>query len=423
MHGESLQPGFCDEDRGGEGFAGIALDMTMTFDVTAARHLATEAVRVFSDGLQELVRAAAAEAAKERERLEQEALVLSRERTRLEEAWSQLHVERARFESGMGVSTGYRPSRHMAEGDGREGSICVARHSQLLTSSIARLAETGSEQIPADFMVAVGDCTYAVLPLKEPNAPNLGHDLWNHVVEIPEGWGVLISSSGGFPFVMAELARHSWGAMVIGVRNGKNGFDAYYTTSFGDGSHAGQLCEEGVDWIEEVEEGGRRFRMTYSGLRLAICSLATASPPDGAGGGRGASMAAPSTQPWAQVASMASVAPAAHQQSSGASGVSVGASAASSAAASAGLHPQAQAALKGSFQPLGGAAGVRTTAVPSVAALQVAQSAGSGPSALQQQMPISRGAAVPAQKLQQLIGPQQMPGGLLRPSVPGRQPG
>eukprot|EP00930_Biecheleria_cincta_P030308 TRINITY_DN2098_c5_g1_i1.p1 TRINITY_DN2098_c5_g1~~TRINITY_DN2098_c5_g1_i1.p1 ORF type:complete len:444 (+),score=83.04 TRINITY_DN2098_c5_g1_i1:126-1334(+) len=401
----------------------------MTFDVAAARHLATEAVRVFSDGLQELVRAAAAEAAKDRERLEHEALVLSRERKRLEEAWSQLHVERARFESTMGVSTGYRPSQHMAEYDGRAeerfGSIGPPRHSQLLTSSIARLAETGSEQVPADYMVAVGDCAYAVLPLKEPSAPNLGHDLWNHVVEVPDGWEVLCSSTSGFHHVMAELSRHSWGAMVMGVRNENNGFDAYWTTSFGDGSHAGQLCEGDVDWIEEVEQGGRRFRMTYSGLRLVICARPTTLSPDGAGGGRGASVAsvAPSTQPQAQVAAMASVVPTAQQQSSTASGISVGASAASSAAVSAGLHPQVQPALQASFPPLGGAAGVRTTAVPSLAALQAAQSVGNSPGAVQQQMLIPRGAAVPSQQLQQQMGTQQMLGGLPRPSVPGRRPG
>lgn len=378
---------------------------TAGFDVMAARHLASEAARVFSDGLQELIRVAAAEANKERARLEQEAVVLGRERKRLEEAWSQLHVERARFESSVGVSTGYRPSQHVGEGDARAEER-GARQSQLLNSSIARLAETGSEQVPADYTVAVGDCTYAVLPLKEPSAPNLGHDLWNHVVEVPEGWQVLCASTSGFHHVMAELTRHSWGAIVMGVRNEKNGFDAYWTTSFGDGSHAGQLCEGDVDWIEEVEEGGRRFRMTYSGLRLVICSPGTAAlAPDAAGGGR---------EP-----SMGSVPP--KQQTLAASGLSIGASAASSAA---GLPPQVQAALQASFPPLGGggAAAIRSPAVPSLAALQAASS--SPATALQQQMVFPRAASIPGPQLQQLqVGPAQMPASLPRPSVPGRQPG
>ena len=50
----------------------------------------------------------------------------------------------------------------------------------------------------------------------------------------------------------------------------KRGFDAYWTPLFGDGSFAGQLCEADVDWIEPVGPEDRRFRMTYSGLRLVL---------------------------------------------------------------------------------------------------------------------------------------------------------
>ncbi|CAE8586719.1 unnamed protein product, partial [Polarella glacialis] len=47
-------------------------------------------------------------------------------------------------------------------------------------------------------------------------------------------------------------------------------FDSYWTPLFGDGSHAGQMCQGDVDWIEPVEDHMRRYRMTYSGLRLVI---------------------------------------------------------------------------------------------------------------------------------------------------------
>eukprot|EP00913_Durusdinium_trenchii_P004342 g4025.t1 len=47
-------------------------------------------------------------------------------------------------------------------------------------------------QVPNHYIVSIGDRAYTVLPLKdcswEPGASSLGHDLWNHIVEVPEGW-------------------------------------------------------------------------------------------------------------------------------------------------------------------------------------------------------------------------------------------
>ncbi|CAJ1355496.1 unnamed protein product, partial [Effrenium voratum] len=70
----------------------------------------------------------------------------------------------------------------------------------------------------------------------------------------------------------APLREHSSTAGRL-TPQARRGFDAYWTPLFGDGSFAAQLCEADVDWIEPAgpaEEPQRRFRMTYSGLRLVI---------------------------------------------------------------------------------------------------------------------------------------------------------
>lgn len=245
----------------------------MTFDQHAAEQLAMEAAeamqevaRRFTKGLQDLVNQAAAEAARERQRLQEESTALARERQRLEEAWQHLNVERARIEAGP-VSSGHKPSLYPSPRESQEEAT--------LTRSPVPMPQG---LVPSNYIVTVGDRAYTVLPLKEPEAMSLGHELWNHVVEVPEGWEVLSSQMENFHQVMSVLGQHRWCAMVLGVRNARRGFDAYWTPLFGDGSFAAQLCEADVDWIEpagqEAPHSGqqelRRFRMTYSGLRLVI---------------------------------------------------------------------------------------------------------------------------------------------------------
>lgn len=245
----------------------------MTFDQSAAEQLAAEAAHAmqqvamqFTKSLQDLVDQAAAEAARERQRLQEESTALAREKQRLEEAWQHLNVERARIEAGP-VSSGHKPAMYPSP---RE-SVGEAT----LTRSPCPVPQG---PIPINYIVSVGDRAYTVLPLKEPEAMSLGHELWNHVVEVPEGWEVLSTQMENFHQVMSVLGQHRWGAMVLGVRNGKRGFDAYWTPLFGDGSFAAQLCEADVDWIEpagpevlnQQEQQQRRYRMTYSGLRLVI---------------------------------------------------------------------------------------------------------------------------------------------------------
>merc|ERR1712048_15322 len=103
-----------------------------------------------------------------------------------------------------------------------------------------------------------------------PDAPNLGHDLWNHTVDLPEGWEFFSANDKDFSQAIVTLANHRWGAIVLGVRNAHHGFDAFWTPLFGDGSHAGQRCEEDVDWIDPVQDNDSQYRMTYSGLRMVI---------------------------------------------------------------------------------------------------------------------------------------------------------
>jgi len=129
--------------------------------------------------------------------------------------------------------------------------------------------------IPANCTVCDHLFRYSVLPLQAPDAPNLGHDSWNQVVELPPGWEVVSTEDDGFLATISLLSQRRWGAMVLGVQNASQGFDAYWTPLFGDGSHAGQRCQADVDWIEAVsqEEHKRKmFRMTYTGLRLVIRS-------------------------------------------------------------------------------------------------------------------------------------------------------
>lgn len=124
--------------------------------------------------------------------------------------------------------------------------------------------------VPAECQVTFKDHAYSVLPVQRPDAAGMGHDLWNHIVEVPEGWEVLSSEDGDFGEVIAALSRHRWGSLVLGVRGSRQSFDAYWTPLFGDGGHAGVLCQEDVDWIEPVDGSSNRFRMTYSGLRLVM---------------------------------------------------------------------------------------------------------------------------------------------------------
>lgn len=234
----------------------------MAFDRHAAERLAGEAadgikevVRRFSKGLQELIEQAAQEAERERQQILEESTALARERQRLEEAWQHLNVERARMEAGQ-VPSGHQPTLYPSP---RESEATLSRS----------MAPQG--QVPNHYIVSIGDRAYTVLPLKEPGASSLGHDLWNHIVEVPEGWEVLSTQMEGFNHAISVLGQHRWGAMVLGVRNASRGFDAYWTPLFGDGSFAAQLCEANVDWIETAgQEDQRRFRMTYSGLRLVI---------------------------------------------------------------------------------------------------------------------------------------------------------
>jgi len=217
----------------------------------------------------------------ERSKLEDDSRALARERIRLEEAWSQLNLERARLECSSGLSTGHKSaplaSFTLEDIPAPSDSVipsAVSSEVRPVPSAISpgRLSYTSAVprgQVPDGFSVTVGAFQYSVLPLKEPDAPNLGHDLWNHIVEVPEGWEVMASDADGFDHTISVLAQHRWGAMVLGVRSGA-GFDAYWTPLFGDGSHAGQCCQADVDWIEPIEDDCKRFRMTYSGLRLLI---------------------------------------------------------------------------------------------------------------------------------------------------------
>eukprot|EP00927_Polykrikos_kofoidii_P034571 TRINITY_DN29309_c0_g1_i1.p1 TRINITY_DN29309_c0_g1~~TRINITY_DN29309_c0_g1_i1.p1 ORF type:complete len:346 (-),score=57.02 TRINITY_DN29309_c0_g1_i1:105-1076(-) len=132
----------------------------------------------------------------------------------------------------------------------------------------------GGGDVPADCVVRIDGYSYTVLPFERPNAENQGHDMWNLKVDIPQDWEVLSTNVIGFDHAISTLTRHRWGAIVLGVRNANKGFDAYWTPLFGDGSHAGQRCQADVDWIEPADDEERRFRFTYSGLRLVVRSRA-----------------------------------------------------------------------------------------------------------------------------------------------------
>uniref|UniRef100_A0A6T1DUE6 Uncharacterized protein n=1 Tax=Alexandrium monilatum TaxID=311494 RepID=A0A6T1DUE6_9DINO len=264
----------------------------MAFDEKAVEQLAAEAARVFLAGLQNLAAAAAKEAELERQRLSAEALALAKDRARLEEAWSQLNLERTRLECSVGASTGITDVSHVSPlgralprslgsvispmheraGGGLGPAAGEELHSSVLggytvPSGLAAL----QGPVPGYCSVTVGRHCFSVLPLQEPDAVSLGHDLWNHVVELPEGWEIYSALDREFDQVIASLTKRRWGAMVLGVRNAHDHYDAYWTPLFGDGSHAGMRCQEDVDWIEPMEDNARRFRMTYSGLRVIIC--------------------------------------------------------------------------------------------------------------------------------------------------------
>lgn len=256
----------------------------MPFDLAAADLVASEATRVFQAGLNKLIVAAAREAELEWQRLQNEQAAIAEDRRRLEEAWKLLHnAERARVEDLAAIAR--RNSSSMMN------SIPAA---PLVTSPKAGLGLSATRLSASDWApfgrstaengsspgAHVGNCivlygqnTFSVLPPEDPGACKLGHNCWNEAVEIPEGWEVLSKATLGFDEAMAFLSQHCWGAMVLGVRNANQGFDAYWTPLFGDGSHAGQLCQADVDWIEPLEpkHEGRHFRMTYTGLRLVIC--------------------------------------------------------------------------------------------------------------------------------------------------------
>lgn len=250
----------------------------MPFDIRSAELIAEQAVRKFADGLQGLIAAAASEAELEWQRIDDESHALAMDRRRLEEAWAQLHnAEASRLEvaTGMAASAASTATMGVLSPAAVPRSQWVPLPQQLPPQPPSQQALQSPSQgpygvVPSSCTVTVGRFGYSVLPLQEPSAPNLGHDLWNHTIDLPDGWEVVSSGGAALDGAVAALTQHGWGAMVLGVRNASQGFDAYWTPLFGDGTRAGQLCEADVDWIEPISDDGRRFRMNYSGLRLAI---------------------------------------------------------------------------------------------------------------------------------------------------------
>jgi hypothetical protein len=289
----------------------------MTVDVAAVERLVADVTRQFQEGLQQIAAAAARESELERKRLSDESLALAKERARLEEARQHLRLERLRLELAPPSSEGGQElqdsvctkdpelstpmfhtrellnvppsyegkSLHGAQGGSARADVDVLH----LSPPPSVVAVSGaprclSAHVPRDCAVAWRGSIFAVLPAERPDAGQLGHDLWNHTVEVPDGWEVVSAKQRDFDHVLAAMTRQSWGAMVLGVRNAREGFDAYYTPLFQAGNYEGRLCQADVDWIEAAAESPKRFRMTYSGLRLLIRSQAPR--PSAAFGGR-----------------------------------------------------------------------------------------------------------------------------------------
>merc|ERR1711957_818043 len=109
------------------------------------------------------------------------------------------------------------------------------REAAPLHQAIAGNWQTAREGgVPADCAVRLGAYTYAVLPCERPDAPSPGHDMWNLIVDVPDGWEVLSTRSDGFSQAMHAMSRHRWGCIVLGVKNANKSFDAYWTPLFSD---------------------------------------------------------------------------------------------------------------------------------------------------------------------------------------------
>lgn len=266
----------------------------MTYDPALVEKLIGEVTQSFVMGLRNIANAAAKEAEMERQRLADERHMLEKERLRLEEAWAHIHSECARREWTAGACNGLaavsvsatspkRRQNSVQSAPSEMSGSCNTDHMQMSVPVLSAMCSSpahaslspvggGShiDYVPSDCQLSFQGYAYSVLPLQCPDAANLGHDLWNKMVELPQGWEVLSQTDPEFNSALFALTSHGWGAIVLGVRNAKNGFDAYWTPLFGDGSHAGHLCEEDVDWIDPVKQRENQFRMTYSGLRMVI---------------------------------------------------------------------------------------------------------------------------------------------------------
>jgi len=268
----------------------------MTYDAAAVEQLISEVTQTFALGLRSIANAAAKEAELERQRLADERRLLEKERKRLEEAWSHISSECARRESSVGACTGLSAVSVSATSPKRRPPSSVqsvpselsgsTRGDQLQMSvPVLSCATIGSpmnssvspvscgphiDYVPSDCTLTLQGYSYSVLPLQFPDASNLGHDLWNKTVELPQGWEVLSEADPEFHQALPQLTQRGWGAIVLGIKNAHNGFNAFWTPLFSDGSHAGLLCEEDVDWIDPVENRDNQYRMTYSGLRMVI---------------------------------------------------------------------------------------------------------------------------------------------------------
>jgi len=284
----------------------------MGFDLSAVERVAVEVSRVFADSLQSVAREAAKEAELTRQRLDDEARALAKGHAKLEEGWRQLNLERQRLSIAAGASIGVAscqqpaaaklvpgtapgalrydtPPRMRLAGAGAPPEKAAEKAEEAPVKKAAAITQEAQVEVagwgqvellpqavdpwnyvPAECQVTFRDHVYSVLPVQRPDAAGMGHDLWNHVVEVPEGWEVLACEGGDFGEAIAAVSRHRWGSLVLGVRGPRQSFDAYWTPLFGDGGHAGSLCQEDVDWIEPVEGSSNRFRMTYSGLRLVM---------------------------------------------------------------------------------------------------------------------------------------------------------
>jgi hypothetical protein len=262
----------------------------MTVDVVAFERLVADVSRQFQEGLQKLAAAAAQETQLERKRLSEEALALAQERARLEEARQHLRLEMLRMEvAPLSLPPGGQGDQDLQLKLGTPTFNARELFSNKVSlpcseQGSARCGVSLSTHVPRDCAVTVQGSVFTVLPVETPDAAQLGHELWNHTVEVPEGWEVVSAAHRDFHNVVAAATRRRWGAMVLGVQNAKGGFDAYYTPLFQAGNHEGKLCQADVDWIEPVAGNPRSFRMTYSGLRLLIRSRATSVPSAAIGG-------------------------------------------------------------------------------------------------------------------------------------------